>query len=498
MRKLLILLGVPIDDLNMPEALDQIEEFVEIGRATGKSHQIATVNADFVVNSLRDPELRWILQEADMATADGMPLVWGARLLGVNLADRVTGADIVPALAERAAQKGYSLFLLGAKPGVAARAARILQDRYPGLHIAGVLSPPNRSVLDMDPALLNEIKAAKPDILLVAFGNPKQEKWIDMYARELQIPVSIGVGGTLDFIAGITKRAPHWMQRAGVEWLYRLMQEPRRLWKRYILDLFYFSYFFIRQWWEMRKGRPPSPLLPTSGTVIVEDTAILAIRGRLDVTNQALFVRQASLALATTPFLIVNLARTEFLDSSALGVLVALSKRAADAGGALWFAAVPPHIAQLLQITRLDYFFESYEDVEAALTARYVRPQPFTEPEENVGDWVVVKMPRTVDAETTPTMIDTCLGNLKRHPQLILDFSETVFLSSAGLAAIIQLDRQARREQRELRVAGCTRDVLRTIQLIRLDLIVPIFHDVQAAVTADSSGGTYASHIISD
>src|SRR6185503_16737239 len=150
MRKLLIILGVPVDDLNMAEALERLEDFIRIGRSTGKSHQIATVNADFVVNSLHDPELRRILQESDMATADGMPLVLGARLLGVPLTGRVTGADLVPALAERAAQQGYSIYLLGAQPGVAAQAAQVLQRNYPDLNIAGILSPPNCSILEMD------------------------------------------------------------------------------------------------------------------------------------------------------------------------------------------------------------------------------------------------------------------------------------------------------------------------------------------------------------
>ena len=124
MRKILIILGIPIDDLNMDAALNCLEEFVAVGRVTGKTHQIATVNADFVVKAIDDPELRWILQESDMATADGMPLVWGARLLGVPLEGRVTGADLVPALAERAARNGYSIYLLGGAPGVAKNAAQ--------------------------------------------------------------------------------------------------------------------------------------------------------------------------------------------------------------------------------------------------------------------------------------------------------------------------------------------------------------------------------------
>jgi N-acetylglucosaminyldiphosphoundecaprenol N-acetyl-beta-D-mannosaminyltransferase len=171
---------------------------------------------------------------------------------------------MVPALARRAGQKGYSIFFLGAREGIAAQAAAILQGQNPGMQIAGVLSPPPRSILDMDRSVVEAVKAAKPDILLVAFGNPKQEKWIRMYAHEIEVPICIGVGGTFDMIVGVTKRAPAWVQKIGLEWAYRLSQEPRRLAKRYLHDFGYFGYFFARQWWGMRQGtavsmRPTAP-----------------------------------------------------------------------------------------------------------------------------------------------------------------------------------------------------------------------------------------------
>lgn len=332
-RRLLVILGVPIDDLTMAEALDRLEAFVEIGRSSGKCHQVATINADFVVKALADPELRYLLQEADMATADGMPLVWGARRLGVPLRERVAGADLVPALAARAAEKGYSLYLFGAGPGVAEKAAQVLQEQYPNLRIAGVASPPYGSVLEMDRAYLDEIKAAKPDVLLVAFGNPKQEKWIGMYGREVGVPVMIGVGGTLDLIAGKLKRAPEWMQRVGLEWLYRLIQEPGRLWRRYVVDLGGFTTFFLRQWWLMRQGNTVATVLPTTYTAIINQTAILNIQGRMDRGNSRLFAEKAQQALAETPYLVVNLIDAKFLDSTAIGTLVGIAKQARDAGG---------------------------------------------------------------------------------------------------------------------------------------------------------------------
>jgi len=428
-----------------------------------------------------------------MATADGMPLVWGARLLGVNLAGRVTGADMVPALAERANQKGYTLYLLGAAPGVAARAAEVLQARCPNLQIVGVASPPYGSILEMDPAIAEGVRAAHPDILLVAFGNPKQEKWISMNSRSLPVPVMIGVGGTLDLIAGVTRRAPAWMQHGGLEWLYRLVQEPKRLWRRYVVDLVSFGLFFLRQWWVMRKGSP-STLLPTAGSVLVDGTAILTVQGRLDRGNQAGFVRQAEEALAATSYVIVDLGRAEFLDSSAIGTLVGLTKRVREAGGELWLAAVPAPIGRVLALLRLDRFFEVRPDVATALAER--RGQVFRVPPQPGGDDSVateigrhseaavnvIAMPRRLDAITTPAVLEQCIAAVARNPRLILDFSLTTFLASAGMAAMIKLNRQAREAGGELRVAGCVGDVLRTLKLTRLDTVIPLYPDIAAAM----------------
>jgi len=370
MRKLLIILGTPVDDVNMDEALQRIEAFIKTGRATGRGHQIATINADFVVKSLQDAELRRILQEADMATADGMPLVWSARLLGVPLKGRVTGADMVPALAEQAAQKGYSIYFLGAAPGVAEKAAHILQRQYPTLQIAGIASPSAEAVQNGDPAVIAACKAAKPDILLVAFGNPKQEKWIYRHAQELGIPVMIGVGGTFDFIAGVTKRAPQWMQQSGLEWSYRLLQQPGRLWKRYITDLFGFGYFFLWQWWVMRQQGETSPVLPSSELLTINETVIMNVKGRLDRSTQNSFAEKAYRALTEQPYLIINLAQTDFLDSSAIGTLVALCKQAREKGGNLWLTNIPATIQQVLSLLRLDQFFAICSSVEEALAQR--------------------------------------------------------------------------------------------------------------------------------
>ena len=369
-RKLLVILGTPIDDVTMDEALDRMDQLVAHGRATGRGHQIATVNADFVVKSLRDAELRRILQESDMATADGMPLVWGAHLLGVPLEGRVTGADMVPALAQRAAQKGYSMYFLGAAPGVAERAANILRAQNPGLNIVGISAPPQAPLEKMDPAIVEACRAAKPDILLVAFGNPKQEKWIYRHAAELSIPVMMGVGGTFDFIAGVTKRAPTWMQQTGLEWMHRLVQEPRRLWKRYAVDLLRFSYFFGWQWWTMRRGNIPSTLLPDSESLYLNDTGILNLAGRLDASNHTEFANKAHDLLARNPHLIINLARAEFLDSTAIGTFLSLTKQAREKKGEIWLVAIPAPIMRVIRMIKLDQFFKICGSIEDAMELR--------------------------------------------------------------------------------------------------------------------------------
>ncbi len=484
MGKTIILLGIPVEDLTMSEAMSRCEAYIRAGRATGRPHYVTTANADFAVLGLKDPELRRLLLESDMTTADGMPLVWASRLLGLPIEGRVTGSDMVPALAELCARNGFSVFLLGARSGVAARTGEILSQRFPGLKIAGTYSPPPAPLLEMDPAIVEQVRTAKPDLLLVAFGTPKQEKWIKMHLFNLQVPLSIGIGASFDFIVGEQKRAPLWMQKYGLEWLYRLSNEPQRLWKRYVLDMFYFSVFFVRQFWEMRVKHAPTTPLPPPEPRLVEDVTVMRIVGRMDVSNQDSFVEQANRSLAERPYLILDMNATTFLDSSALGALVTLTRTARNAGGQLWLVRVPPQIAQLFTMMRLEHFFDIRADVEAAIVQRYTTPEAPPVPEPISSGWSVVKMPRVVDATNAATLQERCAEGLASNPWLVLDFSESVFLASAGLAMMVKLNRDAEERGGKLLVAGCTRDVTRTIQMVRLDQVLTVVGDLDAAISS--------------
>lgn len=485
MRRLLIVLGVPVDELTLESALERIDEFIAVGRASGKCHQIATINADFVVNALHDPDLRHILRTVDMATADGTPVVWAARLLGVPLKDRVAGADLVPALAARAAERGYSLYLLGGRPGVAARAAAILEQRYPGLRIVGVAAPQHGPAIATDPALLEEIRRARPDILLVALGNPKQEQWINMYAADLGVPVSIGVGGTLDMIAGVTKRAPRWSHGIGLEWLFRLAQEPRRLWRRYARDGIYFSWFFLRQWWKLRRAYPPAPEPPQPPVAEAGPGPVLAVIGRLEAANLGEFRARAAVALAESPLLVVDLSAATFLDSAALGALVDLTRSAREQGGDLALCALPQPVAEVIGLLKLDTFFSIYADVDEALKQAAAPADPPARLEREAEDWTVVRMLRDLDAYNAQALLDSCLASLEHNPRLVLDFSATRFLSSAGMAALVKLQRAAQLRGGGLRLVNCSREVRLAIELVRLDTIIPLYGDMPSAVAAE-------------
>jgi N-acetylglucosaminyldiphosphoundecaprenol N-acetyl-beta-D-mannosaminyltransferase len=231
-----VLFGVAIDDLSMDETVDVVGDLVASGRRQGRTHQIATVNVDFLVNALADERVRRLLQRADLCLADGMPVVWGARASRMPLRDRVAGADLVPALAERAASTGWRIHLFGSTAGTAERSADLLRRKYPGVHVTADSGPIIADIDRVDEAVLASIATIDPDILCVALGNPKQERFIDAYRDRLRTPVMIGVGGTLDMLVGDKRRAPEWVQRVGMEWVVRAAQEPRRLGKRYAHD----------------------------------------------------------------------------------------------------------------------------------------------------------------------------------------------------------------------------------------------------------------------
>ena len=225
-RDLRVILGVPVDAVTCEGTLDRIAGFV----AGDRLYQICTVNPEFVMTAQRDPAFMAILNRADLCIPDGVGLLWAARWMGQPLKERVAGSDLIWLIAERAAQEGWRLFLLGAWEGVAARCAAILSEHYPGLQVVGAYPGSPRE--EDDAALVERVNTARPDLLLVAYGAPNQDKWIARNRDALPtVRVAMGVGGAFDFVTGEARRAPRWIQRIGLEWLHRLAREPWR-WRR--------------------------------------------------------------------------------------------------------------------------------------------------------------------------------------------------------------------------------------------------------------------------
>ncbi len=245
------ILGIPFHTMTLAGAVDRIEAMV----ADGGVHYVVTPNVDFLVKAQRDTELRRILVRADLVLCDGKPIVWASHLLGGALPARVSGSDLIPSLIQSAARLGWRIFLLGGSPEVAAAAARRIAETHPSLPPVAFYSPPFRPLSEMNDAeIIEKVRAARPDVMLVCFGCPKQEKWMSRNRDALGVPVMIGAGATIDFLADKVARAPVWMQRSGTEWLFRLLQEPRRLAWRYADDLLHFFPAVLRQRW--RQGPP--------------------------------------------------------------------------------------------------------------------------------------------------------------------------------------------------------------------------------------------------
>ncbi|MEZ6096477.1 MAG: WecB/TagA/CpsF family glycosyltransferase [Pirellulaceae bacterium] len=248
------LFGIDIDSLRMPQAVRVIQDWLHDTQA--KCRFVVTPNVDHAVMLQTNDGLRTAYRDASLVLADGHPLIWASRILRRPLPERVPGSDLVPRLFDACNDRNnrVRVFLLGAAPGVAATAAEKIHARWPGVEVVGVYSPPMgfEKSDDENELILGRLILTKPDLLVVGLGAPKQELWVQRFADQLPCRAALCVGATIDFLAGEKRRAPRWMQRMGVEWLHRMLSEPRRLVKRYAKDAWVFPQLVVQQ----MLGRP--------------------------------------------------------------------------------------------------------------------------------------------------------------------------------------------------------------------------------------------------
>ncbi len=379
------ILGVAIDNLTMEEVLDAVEAKI----AEGGFHQIATANVDFLINSARDEELRETLVRCDIVLADGMPLVWASRLLGARLRERVAGADLVPQLARLSAERGYRLFLLGASEESSVGTAAWMRERFPGVCIAGRYCPTHRPLEDMDhDEILSRIEEARPDILLVAFGNPKQEKWLAMHRYRLKVPVCIGVGGSFDFLSGRVPRAPLWMQRYSLEWLYRVSQDPKRLAKRYaknIVGLLRYLPIQIVAMSMQAKQRSQAQFTNES----VGTAKVLRIDGNFTGVLLSRFENDVRSAIVSGSHIVLDMSKTTYIGADALGTLIRLLSAARRWKRELWVTGLHPLMLWVVRGARLGRSFRMAPRVAEALR----RIEPELAPDSRLGkEWALCRI----------------------------------------------------------------------------------------------------------
>jgi N-acetylglucosaminyldiphosphoundecaprenol N-acetyl-beta-D-mannosaminyltransferase len=239
---------VLLDPVTMDEAVARVG--VILGEVRDRAAHVVTMNAQFVEMAHQESRFADVLRRADLSVADGLSVVWASRCLGQALPERVAGADLMVRLCEAAAEDGRTVYFLGGKPGAASLTAERLRKDYPSLRIAGVDCPPLGFLDDPDQCtqVAERVEQAKPDLLFVGLGAPKQEYWIDRYSH-LPAKVMMGIGGSFELVSGFRKRAPLMLQKAGCEWLWRLCMEPRRLWKRYLVGNTIFLALVFKLWW---------------------------------------------------------------------------------------------------------------------------------------------------------------------------------------------------------------------------------------------------------
>jgi len=245
-------LGCPISKLDLDQVIAEAQSFIK----SKKPHYIAVVNVAKIVKMRSDRQLTTSVKSADLIGADGVPLVWASRLLGNPLPGRVNGTDLMYSLLEKADEVGYRVFFFGAKEEILQAVLARVRSEYPGVEIAGWQNGYFKPEDEWN--IARKIRASRADILFIAFGTPKEEIWVGRYLQAMGVPVVHGVGGSFDVFAGLIPRAPVWMQKAGLEWLFRLLQEPGRMWKRYLVPNSLFIGMLAREILRIRFGWPRS------------------------------------------------------------------------------------------------------------------------------------------------------------------------------------------------------------------------------------------------
>lgn len=466
-----VLLGLPFHDLTLEEALEYCGEAMK----GNQSRYLVTANVDFTAQAYDDPDLKKIVFFADRVVCDGMPLVWLSRLFGYPLRERVAGSDMVPRLLATCAQEGHPVYFFGSDLETLEEAKVIAEQRYPGLKVVGVDAPPFGAVIEWDnDALCERMRASGAKLLLACLGCPKQERWIFANHREAGIPLSIGVGASLDFITGKQVRAPRWMQKTGLEWFWRMSGNPGRLVARYGKDFF----FLGRAAWRQGRAqcrreeiadtaRKQSPEAPRP------DVGVARIEWRGDLQKTGLL--GAPVPEAITQPVLLDTSRVTFMDSSGLGRLAQLARNCRTADQLLLVVNPSATLLVAVRAARMDSLFSIVESEAAAmkLIAEHHASGSVSKATQDGVAWV--SFSRSLDAlyhDEMMATLDSAISNSPGIKVLVVDLKEVGFIDSRAVGGLIRAWKSMSAKDGQMFLSGATPAVREILALLRLDQIL--------------------------
>lgn len=475
-------LSVPFAKVTEQDTINAIEAMI----AAGKPHYLATGNVDFLLQASKDVELRRILHDADLVVCDSKPIVWISRVLGNALPERVAGSDLTPALLEVAEQKGYSVFFLGGRPDIGERAMENIRKKHPNLANLHYYSPPNQAVLEMDHDAINQrIIDAKPDMLFVSFGCPKQEKWIAMNYQKIGVPMSVGVGATIDFLAGAVSRAPVWMQKIGLEWLYRMCREPKRLFKRYMMGIAFFFIHVPRQILGLATlSRPSGTKSQTTGVPTKrpqpESWHCILLPPRFDATE----VSKSPLANVSLPAkpIAIDGHAVEFIDSTGIGELISLCKRLRKCAQPFSLLSPSAPLTKALKLMQVDSLIPAVdnEDEFAELVGKFRDQMTEQQKVSATADSLTVTWQGEVTAATTDglwTDIQSALTKKESKQTLLVDLSDVTFVDSTGIGLMVKLKKTLAGKGGEARFVSSPENVKNVLEHTKMTRYLLGDHD---------------------
>ncbi len=509
-RDTVVILGIPIDNLDISEAIERIFALVECYKEDHKSKYVATINVDFIVNTLgwtlsgiRHPELLDILRRVDLVTADGMPIVWVSKLLGEPLKERVAGSDMVPILMKEAAIRKKSIFFLGGKGDIAQKAADRMKQKHPDLQIAGIYSPfvhiDGEDMLDSeldDASIIDKVNKSGADILLIGFGNPKQEVWFERNRTRLKVPISIGIGGTYEFIVGSVARAPLWMQKAGLEWIHRITQDPKRLWKRYFIGFFKFGFLILpsviyhkykRLIYKHVNENKRSDEIPKTVEIQTHQSIIqvITIPDPLDAQMVSIIKNDIESKVLQTAHPVLDLRDVNFIDSSGLGLLVSLWRKTIKDGRQILMTGVNESSMKLFELSRTgdlfeDKIFDSVKDAHDYIKKKSDLPSYYYLEREK-KEYIQFDLIGKLDAGQMVNLdVDAFFSKIGER-NCILNLTYLSFVDSSGIMFFLKVQKYIMSQGRHCVLYGLQKNVIQMFRITKLDRLFKITEDLPIA-----------------